>query len=236
MAHGEAIPVTRELSLQAFESAELNVAEGGLNYATLCQLMEKVQKFEPSHRQSILVEVATRMLLGLLFTERTIYPKFEEATWLRFSRASNLEEEIEALCNGRESSNIALSQYDAFVRGMFERSGKTRQEFYAEMLEEAGIVMDFDAIEFGAPAMAFKRKALMSVHREHLLVFYLVELLIRANTTVNPKSFTLADQKVEALYKHFEAAIPLPAKFEKGTKDDTLFLYSARHWLLPAID
>ncbi len=91
-------------------------------------------------------------------------------------------------------------------------------------------------VGFGAPAVAFMKRVMPSVHREHLLVFYSVELFKRAHAIARPRGGPISEERLETFYQHFEASIPLVDKFERYTKDISLFLYSAERWLLPVID
>ncbi len=119
---------------------------------------------------------------------------------------------------------------------MFAKSATTRHEFYYVMLKEARVEIEFDSIGFGASAAAFRRKAGMSMHREHLLVFYSVELFLKAYMELHPRDAPIADEKLELFYRHFEEAIPLSGKFEKYAKDDALFKFSASRKRLPFIN
>ncbi len=232
----EAKTLTREHSLQAIESASLEVPGRGLTRATMEDFFESASQLDPNQRQLGLAEAATRTLLNFLEAKRPLYPEFESLVWQQFLKSDNLEAEIDSLLNSQERLNSVPREYYDFVRGMFGKSGKTRHEFYRAMLSEAAFAAMFDGISFGEAAISFLKKTKKSVHQEHLLVFYSVELLIRAYAAAYPGSSPISDERLETFYQHFEAAIPLPAKFERYTKEDTLFLYSARHWLLPAIN
>ncbi len=104
------------------------------------------------------------------------------------------------------------------------------------MLSEAGIMMSFENIAFGKFALSFLQEAQMSMHREHLIVYYSVELFIRAHAIAHRKSYPTSNERLDTFYGHFEAAIPLVAKFRKYSNDESLFVYSATHWFPPLIN
>lgn len=119
---------------------------------------------------------------------------------------------------------------------MFSKSKKTRNAFYDDMLVEAGIERALGCFDFGESAIAFWDMATKSVHCDHLLVYYAVELYLKAYEAVNPKDIPIPDEKLETLYRHFEAKIPFHHLFEKYTKDDSYFKYNARRQQLPSMD
>ncbi len=218
------------------ERAQIKIERHGVSRDSEDDLFEKVDRLEPSQRQLCLAEAATRTFMSFLLTRHPLYPDFEEIVWQQFLSSKDLKDEIESLLTAQKHFIAVPNKYYDFVRGMFERSRKSRHEFYDDILSEARAEVDSEDISFGAAAMTFKKRTATSVHQENLLVFYSVELLIRAHATAHPRGSPISDARLETFYKHFEAAIPLAAKFEKYAKDDSLFLYSARHWLLPSID
>ncbi len=228
--------LTREHALQALESAKLNIAYYGVSRGTKYELFEGTEQLDANQKQLCLAEAATRTFLYFLVARSPLYEEFEDLVWRHFLELSDLHKEIDSLIYCQEYPSAAFTKYYDFIRGMFEKSGKSRHEFYADMLFEAKIEVGPEDIAFGAVALAFREKAMVSMHREHLLVFYSVELLIRAHAAAHPRGSPLSDARLETFYKHFEAAIPVRNTFKAYTKDDSLFLYSAKHWLLPSID
>ncbi len=113
------------------------------------------------------------------------------------------------------------------------QSNKTRNEFYDDMLAEAGIEIEIGDIKFGAKAIALHLKATTSMHREHLLVHYAVELYLKVYEAVNPRSSLISGEKLEMPHRHFESRIQLMASFYRHFKDDGHFKHCARHRALP---
>ncbi len=227
--------LTREQSLQEIGRSKIEIPEEGVSYGNIQRLFMETSRLEPSQRQLSLAEAATRTFLSFLAFKRPLYPEFESLIWQQFLRSSNLQKEIELLLDSELSFAPAQQRYCLFIRGMFERSQKTRQQFYSDMIAEAGIPIGLNTIGFGEAAASFLKLAMKSMHREHLLVFCSVELLIRTYAAVRPGSPPLLDKELEAFYKHFEYAIPLITKFGKYTREDDIFTYSAVHWMLPSI-
>ncbi len=228
--------MTREQSKQALQKVGGKLSRGTVDCATVCELLTDVESLEEAERQSALAEAATLICIDSLRSMSSLYSDFEDSLWQHFSKIGNLSSLImDSLEDFVERGKYATEQYYSFLRGMFARSTKTRQAFYYEMLIEAGIEIEFNGIDFGASAAAFKRKAGASMHMEHLLVFYSVELFLKAYVYLHPNDSPLADEKIEVIYRHFEAAIPLIGKFERYTKDDGLFKFSASRRMPPLI-
>ncbi len=118
---------------------------------------------------------------------------------------------------------------------MPQLSGKYPHELYNYMLSEAMINARPEAIAFGAVALAFLKGAMERMHLEQLFFFHSVELLMTAHAAVHSRGSPMTEERPETLYRHFEAAISLTTTFDMCTKDDSLLLYSAKHWLLPLI-
>ncbi len=107
---------------------------------------------------------------------------------------------------------------------MFAKSGKQRKDFYREMLVEVGLCIDLSEVEFGEKAMRFYDEVMDSLHRDHLLVFYSVGLLLSVLLARSSgSSAQLADDNLEVIYQYFENSLPLGGKFLKYAKDDTFF-------------
>ncbi len=232
MQHTESM--SRELSIQVLERAGIDLYDGGLNDDALESLASKVQSLSEGDKQLALAEAITKMCMYPLKSMRPLYPAFEDELWSTVLEIRDLESQIDAFGDLLRRTSYATAQYQAFLQGMFAKSGKTRHQFYQDMLTEAGIEIGFDSVDFGQKAVAFRKQAAASMHREHLLVFYSVEPFLRVYVSLHPRDSLLADGKVEAFYRHFEAALPLAGKFRKYTKDDGLFKFGASHKMLPA--
>ncbi len=236
LTHNKDMTLARERSLQEIGRMKVHIPEKSVSRATAGKLFEEANKLEPGQRQLCLAEAATRTFLHFLISKRPLYPEFEDLVWQQFLKSNDLQSEIEVLLNGEKSFAPIQQRYYSFTRGMFGKSGKTRQKFYSDMIAESGIVVGLSTIGFGEAAVSFLGLAMESMHPEHLLVFYSVELLIRAYAAAHPRSSPLSNEELEKFYRHFEDAIPLSSKFEEYTRDDSLFMYNAVHWLLPPID
>ncbi len=91
-------------------------------------------------------------------------------------------------------------------------------------------------IDFGEKAAAFQRRAGESVHYEHLLVWYSVELLLKARKAIHPKTRPITEEGLETFYRHFEDAIPLGGKFLKYSASMAHFEPDIRRWQLPSLN
>ncbi len=234
MQHVEA--VSRELAIQLLKREGIDLYDGGLGNTALGSLTNKTESLSDDDKQFALAEAMTKMCMYSLKLMSPLYPEFEDELWSAFSKMGDLESQMLSFGDLVRRTSYATAQYYAFLQGMFAKSGKTRHQFYQDMLAEAGIEIGFDSIEFGQTAIAFKKQAVASVHGEHLLVFYSVELFLRVYISLHPRDSPLADGNVEVFYRHFEAAIPLALKFERYTKDEGLFKFSASHKILPSIN
>ncbi len=230
------MPLTRQQSLQLLQDANIELPTGDIGDTTLHSFLLRAESLTPSERKLAFAETATRSCIQLLESLITLYSAFEEELWASLSTAQNLEGVMNSLLRPIAKVEYAMSKYHDYLRGMFARSGKTRSQFYDELLLEANIAIELGSIDFGPSARAFQRRALMSIHAEHLLVFYSVELFLKAYMAAHPRDSPMSDEKIEQVYRHFEAAIPLTDTFEKYAKEDNLFKFSAARRVLPSIN
>ncbi len=114
---------------------------------------------------------------------------------------------------------------------MLKGSVKRHHVSHDDVLFDAKIALRPEGIAFGAVAMAFIEMVIMCIHLGHLIFFYSVELL-----TAQPRGCPISDGKLQKFHRYFEAAISFATTFKTYTKDDSLFLYSPKHWLLPSIN
>ncbi len=228
--------VTREASLLALQRAGISFSALNEGCVSVYELVQRIEPFEQKERQTILAEAITLTCARFLATTDRRYSGFETFLWLQLSESMDLESLALSFIDLTKVAVYAMGKYHDFLRGMFAASNKTRHQFYYEMLAKSGIDIKFGDIGFGESAAAFQRKASRSLDREHLLVFYSVELFLKAYMTLHPKDSPIADEKVEEFYRHFEAAIPLTGKFSKYSRDDSLFKFSASHMALPQIN
>ncbi len=228
--------MTRELSQQALLRTRVEMCGGSANRAAMYRLLAKVQTLKEGERQLVLAEAATLVCMHSLQPMNPLYESFEDSLWELFSKMDNLTSQMESFLSIAERLSYAQSRYYDYLRGMFERSGQARHQFYYEMLADAEIEIEFNSIDFGENAAAFEKKAEGSVHVEHLIVFYSVELFLKAYISLHPRDSPLADEKLESIYRHFEAAIPLIDRFVTYAKDDGAFKFSASRKMLPPIN
>ncbi len=235
LQRSETMPLTRQQSLQLLQDANVELPTIDIGGTTLRSFLCRAESLAPSERQLAFAETATRSCIQLLESLITLYPAFEEELWLSFSTAESLKSVMGSLLRPTTKVEYAMSKYHEYLRAMFKKSGKTRSQFYDEMLLEASIAIELGSIDFGPSASAFQEEALMSLHAEHLLVFYSVELFLKAYMAAHPKDTPMSDEKIEQVYRHFEAAIPLTEAFEEYAKEDGLFKFSAARRVLPLI-
>ncbi len=228
--------IEREQSRQALKSLGVGIDEGDISRTVMCELFDKVARLAPEKRQLVLAEAATLMCIYSLKSMSPLYSGFEHHVWQRFMEMDDLVARVDSFTRPGEMVVYAASLYYDFHRSMFTKSTKTRHEFYYDMLTEAKIAPEINSINFGTNAITFQRRAEESMHMEHLLVFYSVELFLKAHIALHPRDSPISDEQIEAFYKHFEAAIPLVDKFERYAKDDSLFKFSACRRMLPLIN
>ncbi len=203
------VQATRKQSLQALENAGLYLSDNGVSDKNKHQLFEEAERLEAKQRQLFLAEAATRTFLTVLAPRRPFYQEFEELVWKEYLGSDDLERDIRSLLVSGGYYNLASTRYYNFIRGMFERSAKTRDEFYQNLISEASMVLRSEDIAFGAAAMAFLKKAEGSMDLEHLLAFYLVQLACKTRETMHTENAPMTEEEVEVLYKHFEGRFPL---------------------------
>ncbi len=218
------------------EEAGVCITDNDLDSFGAFKLLESTKHFEPSKRRRILIEFAARFWMRALTFSTPAYSEFEESLWLAFESTADLEDMIRSHIYCATVASDAKVKYHDYLRGMFKMSEKTREEFYDDMLAESGVEMSVGSVDFGESAIAFYNSVETVKHREHLLVFYSVELFLKAYASVHPRSSPISDEKVEEFYKHFERAISLTGKFEKYAANDNLFKCNAKHRTLPQVN
>ncbi len=216
--------VARAEAAEAVKSANVDIAGGVLTDLRICKALQKARQLGPSQRQLVLIELAMRLWLEPLAWRGSYYHAFETFLWSYFAGKNDLGECIAKLTDYDRFGADAVRLYCEFLRKMFAASGKTRDEFYCDMLADAGIAVDFHNVEFGAAAEEFHAKAMASVHREHLLVFYSTGLLSKTLLDGYRKDGTaLEEEELEVLYGYFEENFPLGSKFLNYAGDASLF-------------
>ncbi len=219
--------VTRAEAVEAIRSTSLGIADGDLSGKKVYEALNMADHLEPSKRQPILMELAMRLWLRKLLFDRKVYPEFEGFLWAHFAGKDDLKSYVLKAMDEEEVGASAMAVYCSYLRGMFAASGKTRSEFYRTMFAEAGIRLELSGTEFGDSARAFYRMADKSVHKEHLLVFYSVGLLLKVFKARHPGSDASAtEEEIETMYRYFERNFPLGAKFVSSTKNDVIFKLS----------
>ncbi len=195
--------------------------------------LSRLDRTMPSQKERIIVEAATSTWLTSIFHLSPLYEGFEHALRLAFSKMANLESHMFECLDQNRATEDARTRYYDYVRSMFGKSGKMRREFYDEMLADAQIKVEQDGVSSGAVAVIFQKEASRSVHREHLIVFYSVELYLKAYRTANPWSPSLSAKRLEELYEHFESEIPILDKFSRYAADQDFFAHCAKQKSLP---
>ncbi len=226
----------RDQSLQVVKGLSIDVSSNSLDCGLAVALLDETTHLEPPQRRLVVTELAVRLWLNLLSTMGSFYPEFELFLWHELFHDEDLESQMHSYISPAKVLADVIEKYSRFLKSMFSSSNKTRNDFYDDMLLEAGIRKELGCFDFGERALAFRKRVRQSVHREHLLVYYSVELYLKACEAVNSKDIRVSDAKLEEIYRHFEEKIPLMNTFDKYTKDDSYFNYSARRQSLPSMD
>ncbi len=175
--------------------------------------MDRVAICEP------LTRVESHICIESLRSMSSLCNGFDHTLWKHFARINDLSSLAMAFLKDIvEKESYATEQYYSFLRSMFAKSAKTRHELYYCMLTEAEIDVEFDSIDFQASVTALRRRAGMSMHREHLLIFYSVELFLRAYMELHPRDSPIAGDKLQLFYDHFRTPFPCLASLESMPK------------------
>lgn len=221
--------------MQVVRNTDFDIADVNLTHRKLREALKAAERLEPSERRLVAVELATRAWLKRLTLMDQIYPDFESFLWEHFSKKSNPSDYVIASMDALTADTDAIGIYCTFLRSMFAASGKTRSEFYRDMLVEAGIDMELSDAVFGEKAIEFYEKTVDSIHREHLLVFYSTGLLLRALATYYKDSSLITRKELRVMYGYFEDNFPLCGKFRSYTKDDTFFKSGIKGRCIPEL-
>ncbi len=230
----KAASLTRNQSLQAMRDADVALPDCGVGRVEVLKVLSKLGQLESPHKRLALAEFATRLWIRYLAPVHPLSPGFEEELWAQFSGDPRLEVVVPRIAFLGEIAVDSEKRYYEYVKGLLKKSGKTREEFYGEVLAESGV--DLCAVDFGEKALAFQMRAAESVHQEYLLAWYSVELLLKARKAIHPKSPPVTEKVLETFYEHFEGAIPLSAKFYRYSASISLFEPDVKRWLLPSLD
>lgn len=119
---------------------------------------------------------------------------------------------------------------------MFAASGKTRSDFYKDILTDAGIKMELADAKFGDEALDFFKKVLTSVHRAHLLVFYSAGLALKLSSELDlHMGSSVGEERLDAICRYFEEGIPLEGRFLHYSRDSKRIKYSLEEGRLSKI-
>ncbi len=229
-------PLTRKQSVKAMKDAKIVLTDGDVCFAGAIKLMASLGHLKATQRHLIVAEFATRLWMRTLNPLGTLHSQFEEDLWIQLSKEADLEKLVGSLARNEIVFDDARKRYYAYIQGMFQRSEKSREEFYNEMLAEAGVNIELGEVDFGERAAAFGDRTMGSLHQEHLLVWYSARLLLKARKTIHPTCPQITEGVLEALYKHFEDAIPLRGKFYRYSASIAHFEPDVKLWLLPSLD
>ncbi len=209
-ARTEAVAVLRSMGV--------DVSSSSLEGHSVYDALEKAQEPGSSLSQIVLAELGTHLWIKILALQGPYYHDFEAFLWARFAGRSDLAEYISKIMNADGVEANARQLYYEFLQGMFAASGKTRSRFYRDILADAGIELSLGDIEYGDPAKTFYRMAMRSMHKQHLLVFYSVGLILKAYSILHPSRAPLASNELEAFFQHFERNFPLVLVFRHYTE------------------
>lgn len=226
--------VTRTEAAQVVKRANIEIATADLDRRKVREALKAAEKLEPNERHLVAVELATRIWLKHLKDE-ALYSEFEGFIWAYFSGKNRLEDHIRETMDLHNVGADALKIYCDLLRGMFTASGKTRNNFYGDMLVEEGIQMGPNDFVFGEGAMEFHEKIIYSVHKEHLLVFYSTRLLLKAFSAYYKGKNVVTKKMLKEIYMYFEENLPLSGKFSSYTIDDSFFKSGIESKCLPKL-
>ncbi len=190
----------------------MDVPKSEIDCNRLVGLLDDIGRLAPKQRQRVAAELATRLWLQTLERTAPVYPDFEKYLWLELFNMDHLvRDHLKPSMNAPEILAHVTGMYYHYLRSMFGQSGKTRKSFYNDMLVELGLAEGLGVVDFGPPAMAFMKKVSGSVHREHLLVCYLVELARKLHTVRHARGLPMSDEEARRFYEYFEGEMPLSA-------------------------
>ncbi len=230
----QAEPAERAAPTVKSITAEIRCSE--LSRRAVNRILTKAEQQSPSERQLVVVELAVTLWQKSLEPRGPLYPGFEAFIRSSLSGRGNVEEYVRPLIDTGRIYDDAMAMYSAYLQEMFEASGKTRSQFYDEMLAETGIQMNMEDADFGLKAENFFKDVVGTLHEHHLLVFYSVKLVLRLYRAACPSSSTqMAAEKLDLAYKYFERGIPLGETFLDYAKDDIFLRGSLEHGCLSEI-
>ncbi len=219
--------LAREQAIQAIKSLDLDPHGAELSRKEAIEAIMRARQLEPKQRRLVFTELATRAWLRPRPLEGPLYPGFEEVLWEHFSRQEGVEEKVIASLGARQADTEIQALYNEYLRGMFAASGKTRCDFYRDMLAEAGIEIGLGDAEFGEEAFSFLTRVANSVHREHLLVFYSAGLVVKlAKERDHSIDNASREEWLDAVCRYFESGLPLECQFFQYSKDSAFLNHS----------
>ncbi len=181
-------------------------------------LLAKLGLLEATKRQLIFAEFLTRLSIKPLSNLRPLYPGFEDELWAKFMQDGELESHAYITTYISKASVGIQEKYYKYIRSMLAKSAKTRDEFHNEILMESGIHVELGEIDFGRKAVAFAVEVMGSVHREQLMLWYVMELLKNVYVGLEGNSHPISEQVLSACYHFLEQELPLfEEKFERYT-------------------
>ncbi len=226
-----------EMAAQTVKGIKADINSAELDGIKAYDILDAVKDLEKGQQQPVVAELATRLGLRHLASTTAFYPEFEGVLWAHFAGMDDLQEHVSTAVTTGQIDTSTLKMYFDYLQSMFRASGKTRMEFYSKMITEASVQEDIASADFGKRALDFHRKVRSSVHREHLLVLYSVELILKLYRAHYPeKGSSVSEETLEAVYKYFEHGMPLGTKFIDYTEDDTFLSYSLEEGRLSEIN
>ncbi len=215
--------------IQATKCKNAEIRSAVLSRRVVHQILADAEQLEPSERLRVVIELATALWLKSLAPKEPLYPGFEAFLRASFAGRSDFEQHARPLIGTGEIYSDAAEMYGDYLRSMFVASGRTRSQFYGEMLAELGLQTSMDDVDFGERAEAFFEKVVGTLHEEHLLVFYCVKLVSKLYMQVRPGNGTpMSDEELEMAYKYFEGDLPISENFLYYTEDSTFLSHSLK--------
>lgn len=141
--------VIRSEAAHVFRSANLDITEGDPSHQKVCNVLKKAKQLGSHQSQLLVAELATHIWLNYIRSKEPFYPAFEAFTWSHFAGKAKFEPQMcRLIATGQVGADV-ITLYSDYLRSIFQASGKTRRDFYKEMVIEANAQADLESPELG---------------------------------------------------------------------------------------
>ncbi len=203
-----------KLAIQTVKNTAAPIRSSVLDRREVHEILMRAEQLEPCERHLAAVELATTVWLRSLEIREPLYSGFVPFLRSRLSERSDIEKQIPIFIDAGRVCSDAIAHYWDYLRGMFMASGKTRAQFYSDMLAETDVRMSAETFESEEGAEKFLGEVVGTLHEEHLLVFYCVRLVSNFyEKNYSSSSAPMTEEKLEIAYKYFEGVFPVSKAF-----------------------